>query len=315
MEKDTNKNLPAKNEELQGLSSPLRYFSDDESFVFVFKKTQKLVSALYLITGFFQDNEPLKWKLRSLGSKLLSSSIYLKDGSSSKRDKAVVDIRGYVLEVTALFAVAKQAGMISSMNFEIVNKEFSLLLNSILLSEQTFNKETADLKAGFFHVEEIEKKANSLDRQSINEASMSPIEPRIETQKPVNLITDKSEEEADKFNKTSLLEPRMQSAHERALESIKGQNSQNENRLSLIKDKDSKNFKEYGAVAVKKNSRQSIIISLLKRKKDIMIKDVSPLIDGCSEKTIQRELLAMVHLGILRKEGEKRWSKYSLLKP
>ena len=43
-----------------------------------------------------------------------------------------------------------------------------------------------------------------------------------------------------------------------------------------------------------------------------MIKDVSPLISGCSEKTIQRELLAMVYAGILRKMGEKRWSRYSL---
>jgi predicted HTH transcriptional regulator len=71
-------------------------------------------------------------------------------------------------------------------------------------------------------------------------------------------------------------------------------------------------LKKFGAVSVKKNSRQSIIISLLKRKKEIMIKDVSPLINGCSEKTIQRELLEMVSLGLLRKLGEKRWSRYTL---
>jgi hypothetical protein len=43
-----------------------------------------------------------------------------------------------------------------------------------------------------------------------------------------------------------------------------------------------------------------------------MIKDVSPLIEGCSEKTIQRELMSMVHNGTLKKIGEKRWSRYSL---
>jgi hypothetical protein len=43
-----------------------------------------------------------------------------------------------------------------------------------------------------------------------------------------------------------------------------------------------------------------------------MIKDVSPLVTGCSEKTIQRELSAMVRSGILKKVGEKRWSRYSL---
>ena len=76
--------------------------------------------------------------------------------------------------------------------------------------------------------------------------------------------------------------------------------------------KKEKSLKKFGAVSVKKNGRQSIIISLLKRKKEIMIKDVSSLIDDCSEKTIQRELSAMVALGILRKIGEKRWSRYSL---
>jgi hypothetical protein len=77
-------------------------------------------------------------------------------------------------------------------------------------------------------------------------------------------------------------------------------------------EQEKKDLKEFGAVAVKKNSRQSVIIGLLKRKKEIMIKDVSPLIDGVSEKTIQRELLAMVSQKILKKEGEKRWSRYSL---
>ncbi len=71
-------------------------------------------------------------------------------------------------------------------------------------------------------------------------------------------------------------------------------------------------LREFGAVSVKKNSRQSIIIGLLKRKKEIMIKDVSPLISGCSEKTIQRELSEMVAAGILRKMGEKRWTRYTL---
>ena len=71
-------------------------------------------------------------------------------------------------------------------------------------------------------------------------------------------------------------------------------------------------LKEFGAISVKKNSRQSIIINILKRKREIMIKDVTPLINGCSEKTIQRELSAMVATGILKKIGEKRWSRYTL---
>ena len=318
MEKDTSKDIILKSTEKQGISGPLRFFSDDSSFVFVFKKTQKLVSALYLISGFFQDDEPIKWKLRSLGSKLLSSSILLKDGASSQRDRAVIDMRGYVLEVTALFAVAKQAGMISDMNFEIVNKEFSLLLDTISLSGESYGEETSDLKSGFFHVEAPESIP-----QRTESVSSADSQPKVELTSPqTETIKDKT---------TSVLEPvpevkeihapvgyleyRELTPHTRALESLKGQSSYANTFNEPQKRAEPKDLKEYGAVAVKKNSRQSIIINLLKRKREIMIKDVSPLIEGCSEKTIQRELLAMVHLGILRKEGEKRWSKYSLLKP
>jgi predicted HTH transcriptional regulator len=76
-------------------------------------------------------------------------------------------------------------------------------------------------------------------------------------------------------------------------------------------DKDSK-LRDFSVVAVKKNKRQSIIISLLKRKKEVMIKDITETITDCSEKTIQRELAALVDEGILKKEGERRWTRYML---
>ena len=43
-----------------------------------------------------------------------------------------------------------------------------------------------------------------------------------------------------------------------------------------------------------------------------MIKDIVMSITGCSEKTIQRELSALVAQGVLKKIGEKRWSRYEL---
>lgn len=70
-----------------------------------------------------------------------------------------------------------------------------------------------------------------------------------------------------------------------------------------------KNKKEY----VKKdtNSRQSIIINMLQNKNNLTIKDFTKSIQDCSEKTIQRELSTLVIKGILKKEGERRWSTYS----
>lgn len=188
-------------------------------------KPEKLASAIYLITSFFDGKEPLKWRLRTLSTDLISERV---------KDKSSI-----ATEILTLFSIAKTAGLVSEMNYDILVRELSKLEHGAeKLLELMFSRE---------------------------------------------MVAD------DRI----LPEP---------------------HRDEFIKDKtDGKPpLKKFGAVSVKKNSRQNIIITLLKRKKEVMIKDVSPLISGCSEKTIQRELSAMVQAGILRKVGEKRWSRYSL---
>ncbi|MFA5744723.1 MAG: DeoR family transcriptional regulator [Candidatus Paceibacterota bacterium] len=58
--------------------------------------------------------------------------------------------------------------------------------------------------------------------------------------------------------------------------------------------------------------RTQAILSVIKSKQRVSIKDISTLIRGVSEKTIQRELAALVDTGTVKKEGERRWSIYSL---
>jgi predicted HTH transcriptional regulator len=69
--------------------------------------------------------------------------------------------------------------------------------------------------------------------------------------------------------------------------------------------------KEYKGV-FKRTNRQNIILQLLKKKPDVTIKDITQYIKDCSEKTIQRELIALISVGVLKRTGERRWSKYSL---
>ncbi len=60
------------------------------------------------------------------------------------------------------------------------------------------------------------------------------------------------------------------------------------------------------------SERRSIILNKVKEKPSINVRDLADSIPHVSEKTIQRELLAMVSEGILLKRGERRWSTYSL---
>jgi hypothetical protein len=200
-------------------------------------KSHKIASAVYLITGFFNDSEPLKWRLRSLSADLVSEG---------QKDKLML-----LRDIRSLFTVAKAANLLSEQNYDILAQEIGRFQESL---------------------------NNPLDKELFKEDP--PLERALPEPKPVAVVKDKI-----------IQEPY---------------------RRELLGEPLPRPLKDFGAVSVKKNSRQSVIIGLLKRKKEIMIKDVSPLISGCSEKTIQRELSAMVAAGILRKMGEKRWSRYTL---
>lgn len=58
--------------------------------------------------------------------------------------------------------------------------------------------------------------------------------------------------------------------------------------------------------------RSEAVLSVIRNKGKASIKDISTLIRGVSEKTIQRELSALIEAGHVVKEGERRWSTYSL---
>jgi len=58
--------------------------------------------------------------------------------------------------------------------------------------------------------------------------------------------------------------------------------------------------------------RRDAILGILKTKGPSYIKDVSMLMRGMSEKTVQRELQALAAEGVVKKEGERRWTRYSV---
>ncbi len=56
--------------------------------------------------------------------------------------------------------------------------------------------------------------------------------------------------------------------------------------------------------------RRARIQTILEARGESTIKDISDIITDVSEKTIQRELNAMIEDNLIRREGERRWSKY-----
>ena len=58
--------------------------------------------------------------------------------------------------------------------------------------------------------------------------------------------------------------------------------------------------------------RAERIKTVLEAKPQATIKDIAEIITDVSEKTIQRELNSLIEKGQVRREGERRWSRYSV---
>ncbi len=231
----------------------ISFFEKDPVFVFLYKKTEKLVSAVYMITNLFAENEPMKWALRKKAGELMSFILGYKDVTESGLPHYLNTAKTRILELVSLLEVSLLGGLISNMNFSILKREFTNLVET-LNSSQAVVKEPIheSLSDAFFQ-----------DGQSLV---------------GIKDIIDSQRHRA--INAGSV--------------AIKDNN--------LLKSRDE----------FKRSNRQNIILNLLKKKKELTIKDISTVIKDCSEKTIQRELIAFIAAGVLKRTGERRWSKYSL---
>ena len=110
----------------------ISFFEKDADFVFIYKKTEKLASAVYMVTNLFSDNEPMKLSLRKKVSDLLSFSLSYKDISEIRKSDFINNIKTRVLELVSLLEVSNHGGLVSGMNFSILKREFSSLIESLL---------------------------------------------------------------------------------------------------------------------------------------------------------------------------------------
>jgi hypothetical protein len=88
-----------------------------------YTKTEKLVTALYMITDIIDKDEPIRSKLRTLGAEIISDI--------SHPSSARVAFAGRIDEVISFLNIARAMGFISEMNYSILRKEFLELQTSV----------------------------------------------------------------------------------------------------------------------------------------------------------------------------------------
>lgn len=88
--------------------------------------------------------------------------------------------------------------------------------------------------------------------------------------------------------------------------------SNNQNKTTIKQPSEKKIVKDISDKSAHIKDRRETIMSVIRNKHKASIKDISTVIRGVSEKTIQRELAELIGEGIVLKQGERRWSTYSL---
>lgn len=231
----------------------------DTGFNYLYQKTEKITTAIYLITNFLSSNEPIKWQIRSSVMQLLRDMMSLGTVSMSSRTGLVRKISIDLFSTHSLFNIAFQSGFISQMNYSLLNEELENLIS-------------------FFN----EYNADQLSTES-----------RLFEEKDFKVNLPKGQVNRRDFN-------------------IKDEGNKMDMSVKDIKDR----YKRQGSNVLNKRGnnkeRRDKILEILKNKSNVSVKDISKEVTDCSEKTLQRELIAMVEEGVIVKEGERRWSRYSL---
>ena len=97
-----------------------------------YTKTNKLITALYMVTDLIDKDEPIRNKLRTLGAGIISDIHLIQQ---NKAGYSMSFMQNKISELMSFLDIASAVNIISEMNFNILRKEFSELNQSILSAQ------------------------------------------------------------------------------------------------------------------------------------------------------------------------------------
>lgn len=279
---------------------------EDQYLLFLFKKTERVVAALYVVTSFFMDIEPLKWKIRDSGTCLLKYTLSFTERAMVRSKESLSDTLAEIAHLLSLLDLAYVANLLSPMNFSIVKKELESMVGIIEGGWRIpgASSSPAIFQESFFG---IPKAIFSDTKEGRNEAVV-PLSQNVGQRRDTEALLH-SLGDFERFEKSQK-------------DIYKGQTGAGFNVLNKrtpISAKKTQRISGQRQITrllsnqIKEGRKQSILM-ILKQGNSATTKDLSTSISGCSEKTIQRLLIEMVQGGVLKREGKRRWSRYFIVK-
>lgn len=236
------------------------------------ERNRKTTEAIYRVTELFSDKEPLKWALRSSAIDIFNYLFSIDSGTISASDFETIS-NSINRIIKTLELASFSVSLLSSVNFEILRREYILFTELVENKKQEMLRPKILLPAFNGHSPTSEFDSNGLS---------------VFSNGHVNYKGHIGQEEPN--------------ANIEISKEIKPNNINSDLKSGGINANDFKNFKE----------RERKIIDFIKDNDWIGIHDIFSALPQFSGKSIQRDILGLVKMGILKKTGDKRWRKYSL---
>lgn len=258
------------------------------------QKIEKIVAGIYLITDVMDESLSLTATLRDRALVLLTSCYNLLDTAISPKSLARVAI--HIEEVSSLVGIGRIAHHISDMNAAIIENEFARV-REVIIGE---HKVLSDKVSAYQAVDQtpqsvLEHKViqdELFDRIS-NERKLIHMAQRIKTQvRPLTPSPFKTT-----FKTTSI------SNVEQDVVYKKSPNPEDSNKTTF----------KTAVSKITTIDRKEEILNIVKSHKNASITDIKKFLTDVSDKTLQRELVKMIEMGLIRREGNKRWATYYVL--
>ncbi len=251
----------------------------ERSFFLVTRKTEKIVTALYLITDVMGEDLPLTQSIRSESLDLLNACYRFLSSSIGMNPHEMSRIAIRLEHVLSLVSIGKITHHISEMNAQVLSVELEKVI-------QVVTGELADIRTKQATYNGTKEGALVLTQPALPSRILSDMafDEMIKNRKRQNdikttlttFINDTKKDPVLKTNQNDI--PKIKTTHPVSLE-----------------------------------KRKQKIIEVITSHKNATMQDIQKFVTDCSDKTLQRELVSLIGLGMIRKEGDKRWATYHIV--
>lgn len=252
------------------------------------KKIEKVVSALHLVTDVMDRTLPLTQSLQRGSIELLDAGYQLVTGQQTINPGMVTKVLVRLEQVQSLIAVGKVAHYISDMNARVLSTELDKVVTLLVKDVQELNKK-------YLSYEYSRTPESIIDQPVLSHTLLD--ESRFDALGKSEKTVTVSRRFINDTKTTSKI-------------------SINDNNGNSFNEKDNlinlNTIKTTYPMNLQIKDRKQSILDVVRSHKNASMQDIQKFVTDCSEKTLQREMVALIAAGMIRKVGDKRWATYHI---